>query len=116
MIQQIDPQLWAFVEDHVTSFVKWDLVVFFASHPDDAFAAPELAAQLARQLDEVEEALRDLEDSGVLRSSETSGLGRAYRLVASPELARLADRFVAVTRAREARLEVLAHLLKSATR
>lgn len=115
MIQQIDPQLWAFVEDHVTSFAKWDLVVFFASHPDDAFDAPELAAQLARQIDEVESALRELADSGVLES-ETSELDRVYRMVSSPELTRVVDRFVAVTRSREARLEVLAHLLKSATR
>lgn len=115
MIQQIDPQLWAFVKDHVTSFAKWDLVVFFASHPDEAFAAQDLAAQLARQIDEVDDALGELVASGVL-ATEASGSTRTYRVVASPELARLVDRFVAVTRAREARLEVLAHLLKSATR
>jgi hypothetical protein len=115
VIQQIDPQLWSFIEDHVTSFAKWDVVVFFASHTDGAFAPPQLAAQLARQIDEVEEALRDLADSGVL-AAETSQFDRTYRLVPSPELARLVDRFVSVTRAREARLEVLAHLLKSATR
>jgi len=115
MIEQIDPQLWGFVEDHVTSFAKWDVVVFLASHPHESFTTAELAAQLARQIDEVEVALQDFAESDVL-TAERSGLARTYRLVTSPDLARIVERFVAVTRSREARLEVLAHLLKSASR
>lgn len=109
-----DP-LWAFIDEHVTSFSKWDLLAYFASRPEPPQTPHALAERLARREADIQAACEELAHGGIL--TKTQGIiGASYSLTPDPRMRRLVESFAVSTRARDTRLQVLAHLLKAGAR
>lgn len=112
-----DP-LWDFIQTHVTSFAKWDLMSYFAARPDAAETVHGLAARLARGEQELAEACSELAQGGILVQCRRGSkmLGPAYSLSPDEDVRRMVQRFAKSTLVRETRLSVLTHLLRSGAR
>ncbi len=63
-LAEIDVELFTFVERYATNLVRWDLLLFFGSHPDSKATAAELSQQLKRSL---KATTKELEDMTYLR-------------------------------------------------
>ncbi len=59
-VAEIDVELFTFVERYATNLVRWDLLLFFGSHPDSKATAIELAQQMKRTLKATTKELEDL--------------------------------------------------------
>ena len=117
MTDRADDPMWQFVDRHVTSFVKWDVLVYFyfSENPDEPQAPFPLAAQLARSEEDVRQACTEFAEEGLLTTVQ-GATGVSYKLNRDSELEPVAERFAISTQSREGRLQVLAHILQASTR
>jgi hypothetical protein len=81
-IQEIDLELFTFIERYATSLARWDLLVYFGQHPTVHSNALTIAAQVGRNTRMVQKELDDLVYLGIL-SAQPNGNGIRYGLVRS---------------------------------
>ena len=107
MLDYLDADLKNFVNRYITSFLAWDLVVFFHKNPGTADGAGALAVKLGRRAEEIERAASELADKAILKNSS---LIYAYD---PPEATRAqVDKFVQAINDRETRLLILTKVLQ----
>jgi DNA-binding MarR family transcriptional regulator len=81
-IQEIDLELFTFIERYATSLARWDLLVHFGQHPAARNNAQEIAKRVGRNPRMVQKELDDLVYLGIL-SAQPNGNGMRYGLVRS---------------------------------
>ncbi len=57
---EVDVELFTFVERYATSLIRWDLLLFFGTHPKRSITAAELAEQMRRSVKATTKELDDL--------------------------------------------------------
>lgn len=96
--QKIDLELFTFIERYATNLARWDLLVYFGSHPTAREYALTIAERVGRNPGMVQQELDDLVYLGIL-SARRNGNGLRYGLVRSPAtrraVVRLAHDFIA---------------------
>jgi hypothetical protein len=80
--QEIDLELFTFVERYATSLARWDLLVYFGRYPTARNHALRIATQVGRNAQMVQKELDDLVYLGIL-SAHRNGTGMRYGLVQS---------------------------------
>ncbi|HEB12701.1 MAG TPA: hypothetical protein ENI11_03380 [Actinobacteria bacterium] len=103
----LDGGLKNFINQHVTSFLVWDLLVFFHKNPaavDDVF---ELSKKIGRGMDDIELAASELVNKSILRREK-----KVYEYAASDEMKALVATFVGALDDRETRLWILSEVLQ----
>ncbi|MBI5032094.1 MAG: hypothetical protein HZB51_16305 [Chloroflexi bacterium] len=65
--QEIDVELFAFIERYATSLIRWDLLLYFGQNPNRRDQAFEVAQRMGRKLITLQKELDDLVYLGVLR-------------------------------------------------
>jgi DNA-binding MarR family transcriptional regulator len=101
--QEIDLELFTFIERFATSLARWDLLVYFGQHPTARDNAHEIAEHVGRNARMVQKELDDLVYLGIL-SAQRNGVGLRYGLTRSAAtrraIVRLARDFSTPQRAR----------------
>lgn len=69
---EIDIDLLVFVERYVTNLLKWDMLTYFGSHPDETQSVPEIADKIGRSHNVIRSELGDLAMLGLLDMSNGS--------------------------------------------
>jgi DNA-binding MarR family transcriptional regulator len=69
-LQEIDVELFAFVERYATNLARWDLLLYFGQNPNLRGDAPEIAGRIGRKLSSVQKELDDLTYLGVLQAAQ----------------------------------------------
>lgn len=108
---RLDSDLESFIEEHVNSFIKWDLVVFFHNNPESKETAEEIASLLGRKESDIETALKELVQSKLV-SSERIVNKDHYYYKPPRQMAEMVSQFVSCLDSREKRLLVLTKLLR----
>ncbi len=80
--QEIDVELFTFIERYATNLVRWDLLLFFGRHPAMHLEAHQVAQRIGRSPRLVQKELDDLVYLGIVRLYRTEsqvryGLTRA---------------------------------------
>ncbi len=57
---EVDVELFTFVERYATSLIRWDLLLFFGTHPRRSITAAELAQEMHRSVKATTKELDDL--------------------------------------------------------
>jgi hypothetical protein len=107
MLDYLDADLRNFINQYVTSFLAWDLIVFFHKNPGANGPADELAGQLGRRAEDIEQAARELVGKAVLACDDS-----IFMYAPSNDTRLLVDRFVQAINTREKRLLILTEVLK----
>jgi len=81
--QEIDLELFTFIERYATNLARWDLLVYFGQHPTARDNAPAIAQHVGRNARLVQKELDDLVYLGIL-STQRNGDGMRYGLVRAP--------------------------------
>ena len=91
--REVDVEFLVFVERYATDLLKWDILTFFADHPDFCAPAPKIAQRIGRNIQSVRPELGDLVLLGIL-TQITGGDGQAlYRLTKEPYLRKMTLKF-----------------------
>lgn len=85
--QEIDLELFTFIERYATNLARWDLLVYFGQHPTAREHALTIAERVGRNSRMVQKELDDLVYLGIL-SVHRNGDGMRYGLVRSPTMRR----------------------------
>jgi len=107
MLDYLDADLKNFINRYVTSFLAWDIIVFFHKHPGSVGAAGDLAVRLGRQSEEIEKAAWELVEKAVLISDDT-----VFTYRPGDDTRALIDKFVQAIDSREKRLLILTEVLQ----
>jgi DNA-binding MarR family transcriptional regulator len=81
--QEIDVELFTFIERYATNLARWDLFILFGRRPTSRFSASEIAKQIGRTTRSVQKELDDLVYLGILRVNHNSG-NALYGLTRTP--------------------------------
>lgn len=71
--QEIDIELFTFIERYATNLARWDLFIFFGRRPTSQLSATEIAKQIGRAARSVQKELDDLVYLGILRAYRNNG-------------------------------------------
>lgn len=71
--QEIDVELFTFIERYATNLARWDLFIFFGRRPTSQSSASEIARQIGRASRSVQKELDDLVYLGILRVHRVEG-------------------------------------------
>ena len=107
MLDYLEADLRNFINQYVTSFLAWDLIVFFHQNPSANGAADELAGRLGRRAEDIEQAAQELVGKSVLACD-----GTVFAYTPSNDTRLLVDRFVQAINTREKRLLILTEVLR----
>lgn len=85
--QEIDVELFTFVERYATNLARWDLLVYFGKHPSTNDNVSRIAQHVGRAPRLVKKELDDLTFLGILRANRNNGSVH-YGLSRSPSTRR----------------------------
>lgn len=108
---EMDPELWAFLERHVDSFAKVDLLHFFHDHPHSVNTVEAIARATGRNQETLRRELEDLTASGLLERMQM-GEVTVYALVASGEVRERLHRFVRASEDHRFRIRLIYYLVR----
>lgn len=113
--KRVDPGVEAFVCETIDSFATWDVVIFFHDWPGFAGDVAAVARHIGRNADEVARPLEKLAQQEILRCTHTEGHD-VYSYAPDAATTEQIERFAQVIEQREARLALLAGLLRRGIR
>ena len=92
MLNWVDLELLAFIEDYAMGRVQWTLTAYFGNHPDSEVTATMLAEHTGISEPNLRQPLRTLVNQGLIELANADEAPR-YRLAANKRLRALARRF-----------------------
>ncbi len=108
---EMDPELRTFLERHVDSFTKVELLHFFHDHPHSLVAVEMISMATGRETEDLQLELDDLVANGLVQSRRV-GTEKAYALTTSPHLWRQLRRFVEACRDHRFRIRLVYYLVR----
>jgi hypothetical protein len=106
-----DPALLAFVKCHVSSVLRWDLLWYLAQHVSLWLDAPTLSRALNRPISEVDSALRELADEGLVETTGRDASAPRYTMQPGEPTTIVVQRLVAAAqRSQEVRRLIVARV------
>lgn len=103
----LDSALINFVKKNITTFLAWDLLIYFQKNPHKVETDYSLAAKLGRNIADIEKACAELVSKGLLVKNPYG-----YCLTEDKQAKEQLDQFTAALESREKRLLLLTYLLK----
>jgi hypothetical protein len=93
LTKEIDVEFLVFVERYATDLLKWDIITYFAHHPDALVPVATIADRIGRNMQSVRPEVGDLVLLGILvQKTAPDGL-LVYQLTQDPYLRRMALKF-----------------------
>lgn len=91
--KEVDIEFLVFVQRYATDLLKWDILTFFAHHPDSAVSLLQLAKQIGRTPYSIGPEVGDLEILGILEQRPAADGQPVYQLTQDPSLRRMTLKF-----------------------
>ncbi|MEW5959817.1 MAG: hypothetical protein AB1801_18990 [Chloroflexota bacterium] len=91
--KEIDIDFLVFVERYATDLLKWDILSFFAHHPNFCVPASKVASHIGRSVHSVRPELGDLVMVSVLNQVQKADGQPLYQLTERPPLRAMALKF-----------------------
>lgn len=112
--ENLDPQVGAFVEEYIDSFISWDLIIFFHENPYTVGSPSSIAMSIGRLGSDIEPYLEKLADKGVL-TREYRGQGGSETIYAykpEPGFEKMVIEFKRALKDRASRLIIVSKVLQ----
>jgi hypothetical protein len=93
LTKEIDVEFLVFVERYATDLLKWDILTYFAHHPDALVPAATIADRIGRNVQSVRPEAGDLVVLGILAQKTAPDGLLVYRLTDDPYLRRMILKF-----------------------
>lgn len=110
---ELPPEMLAFVQTKIDSFIKWDVLRFLKDNPQAADTSVGLAQCVGRQPEVVSPELEEMAEDGLLRARDVGGM-TVYSLTQDEATRDLISRFLDGCEDRRFRLRVVFHVARNA--
>ena len=87
--KEIDVDFLVFIERYAADLLRWDILTFFANHPDLDVSAATVARHIGRSVHSVRPELGDLVLLGVLTRNQPEDGQTRYQLTSSSSLRKM---------------------------
>jgi hypothetical protein len=108
-----DNELNSFIQDHIDSFVKWDILVYFSRVPDTVETIDSLSRLTGKTPSDIELPLEELVTSGVLRSARAGAAPATFSVAPSFRHRTILEKVNTEMLDRSARLKLLTMTMES---
>lgn len=115
VVQGATPDVPAFVDRYVLSFVKWYILQFFHDHPHTVETVATLAQVVQRRPEVVATELAELTNLGILEETRL-GSTVVYALTADSALREQLDQFISACTDQRFRIKVVFHVIRGMSR
>ena len=78
--KEVDVEFLVFVQRYATDLLRWDILTFFAAHPDFCGPVAKVAQRLARPTHSIQLEMRDLALLGILKQEQAADNQPVYCL------------------------------------
>jgi hypothetical protein len=112
IMQEMNPRVLEFVQNHITSFTRWDMIRFLGENPNTRDTAENLARYVGRAPHIIVTEAKEMARENILRS-DTRGDHTVYGLTDSPEVRQVIDALVKAARNRTFRMKLVYHILRA---
>ena len=110
-MNDMDPDLLAFIKEKVNTFIKWDLLKFFHENPNTADTAENIARYVGRSAAAVKSEAQQLVDSGLLQIRLVADLP-IYTLTDDKGNREMIGSFLQACQDRNFRVKVVYHIIR----
>ena len=93
--KQVDIGFLVFIQRYATDLLKWDILTFFAHHPDFCGSLPQIAQHLKRVPHSLQPEIGDLVLLGILVQTRHPDAPTLYQLTSDPHLRQMTLKFAA---------------------
>ena len=111
-LDDLVPEILAFVDEYIGQFVTWDVLAYFHENPDVERRPDGIAMDIGRRVTAITTVLKTLEEKGVLEADIDEAEGPAYRYSAPADFRARMDEFLVATRDRTNRLAIVSRILQ----
>ncbi len=116
-LMKFDEEIGEFLQQHVSSFIKWEIIRFFHANPQTGFTLNELTKIFSYTLKNLKPNMQELSEGGLIKQQKQGGTTTfSYDLSdADPKekkLKKLIDDFIILCQTRQGRLRVIYRMLK----
>lgn len=111
-----DSELNSFIQDHIDSFVKWDMLVYFSRQPDAVETIDGLSRLTGKGRADIDAPLAELVASGVLCSEQDGSEPSRYSVAPSFRHRTILEKVNAEMNDRGSRLKLLTMTMESIKR
>jgi hypothetical protein len=108
-----DNELNSFIQDHIDSFVKWDILVYFSRVPNAVETIDSLSRLTGKLATDISGPLDELVSSGVLRSASGDAEPSGYSVAPSFRHRTILEKVNTEMLDRSARLKLLTMTMES---
>jgi len=91
--KEVDVDFLVFVERYASDLLKWDILTFFAYHPNFSVSASKVASHIGRSVHSVRPELGDLAMLSILNQEQMPEGQTLYQLTEIPHLREMALKF-----------------------
>lgn len=116
--ENLDPQVGAFVEEYIDSFISWDLILFFHENPYTVGSPSSIAMSIGRLGSDIEPYLERLSDKGILvrEYRGQGGTETIYAYKPEPDFEKMVIEFKRALKDRASRLIIVSKVLQKEAR
>ncbi len=116
-LMKFDEEIEGFLQKHINSFVKWEIIRFFHANPQTNLTLNELSKIFNRPLKQLKPDIRELSEGGLIKQQKQGGTTFfSFNLSdADPQekkMKKIIDDFIALCQTRQGRLRVIYKMLK----
>ncbi|MDP3013833.1 MAG: hypothetical protein Q8M92_06280 [Candidatus Subteraquimicrobiales bacterium] len=107
----LSEDLRKFVDEYLTTFVIWDLLIIFAENPGLVDSAENIAVRLGRKEKDTEAGLKELTKKNLLKETKREDMF-IYELTDDLKTRKALENFVLALNSREKRLIILTRMFQ----
>ncbi|MBN1878082.1 MAG: hypothetical protein JXA33_27920 [Anaerolineae bacterium] len=111
VMKDMDTDMYDFVTNYITSFVKWDLVNFFYENPHTIDTIDNISRYTGRTPDTVRQELLELARLNLLEKTQLGHM-TVYALTSDPMLRKLVATFQEACQSPDFRKKVIYHVIR----
>lgn len=111
LMDDMDPEVLAFLKTTVNSFIKWDLVIFFFENPHTTDTVENIARYIGRDAQVIKPDLEDLVIANVIDQASDGDL-TVYTLTKDARVREKIKHFVMASDDRQFRVKAIYHLVR----
>jgi hypothetical protein len=112
IMDQMDAGVLDFIQRHVTTFTRWDMIRFFHENPHTQDTAENLARYVGRSPELIQQEVEEMVGQGILRAI-SRGLHTVYLLTDEKKTRQLIAALVEAARERTFRMKLVYHILRA---
>ena len=112
IMDEMDPRMLHFIQNHVNTFTRWDIIRFLYENADTQDTAENLERYIGRGLDTIQQEAGEMTAEGILKSTMRRG-HTVYALTDDADTRQVIASLVQAAHERAFRMKLVYHIMRA---